>query len=86
MLMDDPLLECDWSKVLPVYNSTAERNRVIGINPNLRLANYPLTREYLNNYYKNNKFNISNYSSAFYFDCAASMYSYFIMTFGYMFY
>ena len=73
------VLECDWNKVLPLYNSIEERNRVTRINRNLRIANYPLTRNFLNSH-----FNQSDWSmkSSFNYDCAASMYSYFIMSFG----
>ena len=81
-MFSDPVLECDWNKTLYEYNSIQERNRVRQINPNLMLASYPLTREYLNTYYNNNKFSFSGYTS-FVYDCAASMYSFFIMTFGY---
>lgn len=81
-LKDEYSLECNWDIVLPVYNSINEKNRVIKINPNLKIANYPLTRNYLNEYFKTHKFNFSNYSS-FIYDCAASMYSFFIMTYGY---
>ena len=78
----EPILECNWNNALPVYNSSAERNRVRKINPNLFAAGYPLTREYLNQYFDENKFSFSGYSS-FVKDCAASMYSFFIMTYGY---
>jgi hypothetical protein len=81
-MLHDPVLECNWINTLPVYNSSTERNRVKRINPNLVTAGYPLTREYLNSYFEQNKFSFSNYSS-FIPDCAASMYSFFIMTFGY---
>ena len=80
--LSDPVLECNWTTVLPVYNSAIEKNRVKKINPNLVMASYPLTREFLNNHFNENKFGFSNYSS-FIPDCAASMYSFFIMTFGY---
>lgn len=43
------------------------------------MANYPLTRNYLNNYFNQSDWNIK---SSFNYDCAASMYSYFIMAFG----
>lgn len=78
----DPILECNWNNTLNTYNSIQERNRVRQINPNLISANYPLTREFLNNYFNTNKFSFSGYSS-FIYDCAASMYSFFIMTFGF---
>jgi len=81
-MFGDPVLECNWNTVLPVYNSSDERNRVKKFNPNLIMASYPLTREYLNNHFSNNKYGFSNYSS-FIYDCAASMYSFFIMTYGY---
>ena len=81
-MLSDPVLECSWSNTLPVYNSATERNRVKRINPNLSIAQYPLTREYLNNYFNTNKFSFSDYSS-FLYDCAASMYSFFVMTYGY---
>lgn len=81
-MLSDPVLECSWLNTLPVYNTTAERNRVNRINPNLRIAPYPLTREFLNNYFNENKFSFSGYSS-FIPDCAASMYSFFVMTYGY---
>lgn len=81
-MFSDPVLECNWNNVLNIYNSSDERNRIKKINPNLIVASYPLTREYLNNYFNNNKFNFSDYSS-FIYDCAASMYSFFIMTYGY---
>jgi len=73
-------LECDWFKLLPVVNNTDEINRVKKINPNIKLAPYPLTRQFLNNYFLNSEFNIK---SQFTFDCAASMYSYFLNTYGY---
>ena len=79
-MLRDPVLECDWN-VLSIYNSQAERNRVVKINPNLRLAPYPLTREYLNSYFDNNKFELSG--NQFIRDCSASMYSYFVITYGY---
>lgn len=80
-LKENPVLECDWNKLLPIYNSDQEKNRVKRINPNLRVANYPLTREMLNNHYNQNKF---NFSGSFIYDCGASMYSFFVMTFGYV--
>lgn len=73
-------LECDWIKLLPVANSEHERNRVLQINPNVRMAPYPLTRNFLNNYFMQSDFNIKN---KFNYDCAASMYSYFLNTYGY---
>ena len=81
-MLSDPVLECNWDNVLAVYNSQAEKNRVRKINPNLITASYPLTREFLNSYFENNKFSFSGYKS-FIYDCAASMYSFFIMTFGF---
>jgi hypothetical protein len=82
-MINDPQLECNWNVVLSVYNSDTERNRVKQINPNLNVSVYPLTRDYLNNHFQNNKFGFSNYSS-FVYDCAASMYSFFVMTYGYV--
>lgn len=81
--LKDPVLECDWNILLPIINSTDERNRVKRINPNLVSASYPLTRDYLNSYFNNNKFSFSDYKS-FVYDCSASMYSFFVMTFGYV--
>lgn len=81
-MLHDPVLECNWNNTLPVYNSTEEKNRVRRINPNLSKAVYPLTREFLNNYFSTNKFSFNNYSS-FIYDCSASMYSFFVMTYGY---
>lgn len=81
--LKDYTLECDWNIVLPIYNSSEEINRVKKINPNLRNALYPLTRNYLNTYFNNSKFDFSNYES-FIPDCATSMYSFFVMTFGYV--
>jgi hypothetical protein len=78
----DPVLECSWEVTLPVYNSWEERDRVKKINPRLINAPYPLTRDFLNSYFDNTKFNFSGYSS-FIRDCSASMYSYFVMSFGY---
>ena len=82
-LNDNPNLECSWSVLMPFINSSSERNRAIGINPNIRVAPYPLTSTYLNNYFDNNVFDLQSFSETFYRDCAASMYSYFLMTFGY---
>ena len=73
-------LECDWNKLLPVANGNHERNRVIQINPNVRMAPYPLTRNFLNDYFMRSNFTIKN---QFNYDCAASMYSYFLNTYGY---
>lgn len=81
-MIKDEILECDWNKTLSVYNSETERNRVKRFNANLIMAQYPLTRDYLNNYFNENKFSFSDYKS-FIYDCSASMYSYFVMTFGY---
>jgi hypothetical protein len=81
-MLNDPILECNWDVTLPVYNSIEERNRVKKINPNLWSASYPLTRTFLNDYFNKNKFSFSSYSS-FVYDCAASMYSFFLMTYGY---
>lgn len=82
-LKDNPNLECDWTVLMPFINSNSERTRAISINNNIRVAPYPLTSTYLNNYFDNNKFNLANFNQTFYRDCAASMYSYFLMTFGY---
>jgi len=77
----EPVLECNWSTTLPIYNSNAERYRVKQINPNLAGAVYPLTREYLNSYYRSTNFPDLKRSITQY-DCASAMYSYFVMSFG----
>ena len=82
-LKENPSLECEWSILLPFINSSGERSRAISINSNINVAPYPLTRSFLNTYFDNNKFNMANYQTTFFRDCAASMYSYFLMTFGF---
>lgn len=80
-IKDNPVLECDWNKVLSIYNSNTERNRVKQINPNLSVAKYPLTRDYLNSYYVSTNYE-SLKKSITQYDCASAMYSYFVMSFG----
>ena len=77
--LNDAVLECDWMIVLPVYNTSQERNRVISFNYNIRNAVYPLTRNYLNGFYNQTNYQHKSY---FNFDCAASMYSYFLTFYG----
>jgi hypothetical protein len=75
-----PVLECDFEKLLPYYNSVNERSRAYKQNTNLVNAVYPLTKTYLQNYYDNTNF----YLKSFYPDrnCASSIYSYFVQSFG----
>lgn len=79
-MLSQNILECDWNIVLPFYNSVSERSRVAKINPNLKLAKYPLTRDYLNYYYTKSDHKLKQ--SITQYDCASAMYSFFVMTFG----
>lgn len=83
MRLNDPnnfTLECDFNKILIFANSNAEKNRAISQNKNVRSAPYPLTREFLINYYNSTNF----YLKQFYknSNCASDVYSYFVATYG----
>jgi len=81
--LKNPVLECDWNLTLPVYNSIQERNRAKQLNPNLLRAPYPLTREFLNSYYRNTEFPDLKKTITFdLYDCSSAMYSFFVMSFG----
>jgi len=76
---NEPVLQCDWQPVLLMANSTFERLRVEKINPSLRSAPYPLTRDKLNVYFTQTNFYLKDFYD--YPDCASAMYSYFIATY-----
>lgn len=76
------ILECDWIKVLSFANSSQGIESAKRQNKNITDAIYPLTRNYLNNYYISTNFENLKKSYKPY-DCAAAMLSYWLMSYGY---
>lgn len=83
MIKDDPFYkECDFNIILSFANSDAEKRRAVYQNKNLKSAPYPLTKNFLQSYYSNAAF--SNLKKTFNnINCAADVYSFFVMSFGY---
>lgn len=73
--------ECSFDIILAYANNDAERNRAIRLNRNIKNAVYPLTKNYLQNIYNGSDY--SNLKKSFVdVNCAADVYSYFIMSYG----
>jgi len=80
-MLSEILLECDWNKVLPYANSSAGISNAISQNRNIKANLFPLDRQYLNNYYNQTSF--VNLKKSFKpYNCAAAMYSYWLMSYG----
>jgi len=80
-MLNDIVLECDWIKVLNFANSSAGITHAKQQNRYIDNSIYPLTRNFLNSYYANTNF--VNLKKSFKpYDCAAAMYSYFLMSYG----
>ena len=78
-IQQEPVLECDWNAILPFANSTEERLRIQKYNKALLYAPYPLTRDYLNNYYNLTNFYLKQFLPQY--DCASAMYTYWHSTY-----
>ena len=74
-------LECDYVALLSFINSTTEKNKAIRFNRNIKSSLYPLTENFLRSVYLNTNYsNLKNtYSNI---NCAAQVYSYFLMSYG----
>lgn len=80
-MLSELILECDWNKILSYANSSAGINAAKNQNRNITSAVYPLTQNYLNQYYSNTNF--VNLKKSFKpYNCAAAMYSYWLMSYG----
>jgi hypothetical protein len=79
MIQDEPVLECNWDVLLNFVNSPDEIRRAKRLNKYVSDINYPLTRSFLNNHYDSTGHDKRSFS----YDCAASMYSYYLMFYGY---
>lgn len=75
------VLECNWQNVLTYANSSNGILNAKKQNRNITDLNFPLTRNYLNNYYSSTNFENLKKSYKPY-DCAAAMYSYWLMSYG----
>ncbi|MBK9285054.1 MAG: hypothetical protein IPM51_12175 [Sphingobacteriaceae bacterium] len=74
--------ECDFNTILSFANSQTEKTRALRQNSNLKNAPYPLTKNFLQSYYNSRPF--SNLKNTFKnVNCAADVYSYFVMTYGF---
>lgn len=76
-------LECRFPVLLNFVNSSVEISRVTRLNKNISRALYPLTENFLKNYYSST--NYSNLKKTFKNgNCAADVYSYFVMSYGFV--
>lgn len=79
--MSELILECDWNKILNYANSSAGIQAAKRQNYRIDQSIYPLTSAYLNSYYLNTNF--ENLKKSFKpYNCAAAMYSYWLMSYG----
>lgn len=80
-MLNEFVLECDWNKVLSYANSSAGISAAKNQNRLIDVSLFPLSRNYLNNYYSSTNF--VNLKKSFKpYDCAAAMYSYWLMSYG----
>lgn len=74
-------LECGFAELLPFINSATEKSRAITFNRKIKSSFYPLTKQFLQNYYLTT--NYAELKKSFKsVDCAADVYSYFVQTYG----
>ena len=81
-MFKDVVLNCDFSSLLNVVNQQSEIIRAKKQNRFITNNLYPLTKNFLQSYYLNSPF--TSYKKTFKdVECAAQVYSYFLMTYGY---
>ena len=82
MLRDDIFYkQCDFDIILSFANSESEKQRARSQNINVKNAPYPLTKNFLQQYYLSKDY--SNLKNTFKdVNCAADVYSFFVMTYG----
>lgn len=81
--LKDELLyfQCDWTIILNFANSLEEKSRAYNQNKLLKNAPYPLTKNFLQNYYNTTNFKAKESMKPV--SCAAPVYSYFVQTYGF---